>query len=69
MPPINIIRYRLIFLLLAGLKVAPVTAQTQATPQISSIVQLQIQDAIGPATSDYIERSMDKAVESGAKAV
>ncbi|MDP2180674.1 NfeD family protein [Methylicorpusculum sp.] len=69
MPPINIIRYSLIFLLLAGLKVAPVTAQTQATPQISSIVQLQIQDAIGPATSDYIERSMDKAVESGAKAV
>ncbi len=35
----------------------------------TTIVQLTIQDAIGPATSDYIERSMDKASESGAKAI
>ncbi|MBS3953938.1 MAG: nodulation protein NfeD [Methylomicrobium sp.] len=69
MPPIYFIRYCLIILTLASLKVAPVTAQTQVIPQGNSIVQLQIQDAIGPATSDYIERSMDKAVESGAKAV
>jgi membrane-bound serine protease (ClpP class) len=37
--------------------------------QPETIVQLTIQDAIGPATSDYIERSMDKAAESGALAV
>lgn len=35
----------------------------------ATIVQLTIQDAIGPATGDYIERSMDKAVDSGAKAI
>jgi membrane-bound serine protease (ClpP class) len=33
------------------------------------IFQLTIQDAIGPATSDYIERSMEKAVESGTEAI
>ncbi|WP_367026401.1 hypothetical protein ABZN20_00175 [Methylococcus sp. ANG] len=41
----------------------------QAAIPATTIVQLTIQDAIGPATSDYIERSMDKAAESGAKAV
>lgn len=43
-------------------------AAISSTPS-ASIVQLTIQGAIGPATSDYIERSMDKAVESGAKAI
>ncbi|MGD7033497.1 NfeD family protein [Methylotuvimicrobium buryatense] len=41
----------------------------QAAIPATPIVQLTIQDAIGPATSDYIERSMDKASESGAKAI
>ncbi|HBA65520.1 MAG TPA: serine protease [Methylococcaceae bacterium] len=41
----------------------------QAAIPATTIVQLTIQDAIGPATSDYIERSMDKAAESGAKAI
>ncbi len=41
----------------------------QAAIPATKIVQLTIQDAIGPATSDYIERSMDKASESGAKAI
>ncbi|WP_431067526.1 NfeD family protein [Methylotuvimicrobium sp.] len=41
----------------------------QAAIPATTIVQLTIQDAIGPATSDYIERSMDKASESGAKAI
>lgn len=40
-----------------------------SSPQSAAIVQLAIQNAIGPATSDYIERSMDKAVDSGAKAI
>jgi len=35
----------------------------------ATIVQLTIQGAIGPVTSDYIERSMDKAADSGAKAI
>ena len=33
------------------------------------IVQLDIAGAVGPATSDYIERNFDKAVESGAKMI
>lgn len=40
-----------------------------SSPQSAAIVQLAIQNAIGPATSDYIERSMATAVDSGAKAV
>ena len=46
-------------------------AQTdeKSSKQINTIVQLEIQDAIGPATSDYIERSMDKSIESGAYAI
>ena len=35
--------------------------------QPATIVQLSIQDAIGPATSDYVDRGMDKAAESGAR--
>ena len=31
------------------------------------IVQLDIEGAIGPATSDYLERNMDRALENGAK--
>lgn len=71
MLPIHFIGYLSALLLFAVLRVAPAGAQLQvASPsQTNTIVQLQVQDAIGPATSDYIERSMDKAVESGAKAV
>ena len=40
-------------------------------PQIKprTIIQLEIADAIGPATSDYIVRNLDKAAEAGAVAV
>lgn len=40
-----------------------------ASQHPGAIVQLTIQDAVGPAMSDYIARSMEKAVESGAKAI
>ena len=34
-----------------------------------SVVKLSVQDAIGPATSDYIERSLEKAAETNAELV
>lgn len=63
----------ILLLLLAVLPALSMSAQavddaTSSTPH-ATIVQLTIQDAIGPATGDYIERSMDKAVDSGAKAI
>jgi membrane-bound serine protease (ClpP class) len=65
---------RYIFLLLLAIFPALCMSAQTGNDAISSappatIVQLTIQGAIGPATGDYIERSMDKAVESGAKAV
>jgi membrane-bound serine protease (ClpP class) len=36
------------------------------TQQIGTIIQLDIEGAIGPATSDYIDRSLDKAAVSNA---
>jgi membrane-bound serine protease (ClpP class) len=36
------------------------------TQQIGTIIQLDIEGAIGPATSDYIDRSLDKAVATNA---
>jgi membrane-bound serine protease (ClpP class) len=36
------------------------------TQQIGTIIQLDIEGAIGPATSDYIDRSLDKAAMSNA---
>lgn len=35
----------------------------------SVIMQLEINDVIGPATADYIERNLQKAIDSGAMAV
>lgn len=60
----------LLQLMAMALYVDSVSAEHGPTDSFSSsIVQLTIHDAIGPATSDYIERSIDKASESGAKAV
>lgn len=59
-----------LLLVLVALPFGPVTAETREdTTPAATIIRLSIQDAIGPATSDYIERSMDKAADSGAKAV
>ena len=44
------------------------TDKNSAAPT-ATIIQLEIQDAIGPATSDYIERGIDKAFESEALAI
>lgn len=55
-----------VFALFAG----SIRAENHPEPlPTTTIIQLSISDAIGPATSDYIERSMDKAAESGAKAI
>lgn len=40
-----------------------------ASAKTVRIVQLSIHDAIGPATSDYFERSLDQAADSGVDAV
>ncbi|MGR9044309.1 MAG: hypothetical protein ACU83N_03370, partial [Gammaproteobacteria bacterium] len=75
MLPIHYIGHFAMLLLLVVLQTAPraapaLTLTDETEPmQVKPIVQLEIQDAIGPATSDYIERSMDKAVESNAQAI
>jgi len=63
----------ILLLLLASFPALLMSAQSgndgkSSTPP-ATIVQLTIQDAIGPVTSDYIERGMDKAADSGAKAI
>jgi membrane-bound serine protease (ClpP class) len=62
-----------VLLSLALLPVVQSHARTEDAGTVSRqpavIIQLAIQDAIGPATSDYLERSMEKAVESGADAI
>lgn len=73
MLPIHNIGHFAMLLLLVVLQTAPraapaLTDETESM-QVRPIIQLEIQDAIGPATSDYIERSMDKAVESNALAI
>jgi membrane-bound serine protease (ClpP class) len=51
--------------------VATVYAGERDSPpfKTSVIIQLEINDVIGPATADYIERNLQKAVDSGAMAV
>src|SRR5690625_6324745 len=41
-------------------------AETEAKPHVA---ELLVHGAIGPATTDYLTRSMDQAHEQGAKAV
>lgn len=73
MLPINFIGHFAMLLLIAVLQALPLPVQAQkdetSTSPANAIIQLEIQDAIGPATSDYIERGMDKAFESGAQAI
>ncbi|MGR9115979.1 MAG: NfeD family protein [Gammaproteobacteria bacterium] len=73
MLPIKFIGLFALLFLIALLQAAPLLAaiQTDGNPpsKPQTIVQLEIQDAIGPATSDYIERSFEKALESGAQAI
>jgi len=63
----------ILLLLLSSFPALLMSAQSGNDGKSSSppatIVQLTIQDAIGPVTSDYIERGMDKAADSGAKAI
>lgn len=68
----SIDRFGVLFLLaVLPVMLKPVKAENNgiSSSQSTTIIQLTIQDAIGPATSDYFERSMDKAAESGAMAV
>ena len=60
------IRLVLFLLLLAG--VTTVYAEQKANKS-SVVIQLEINDVIGPATADYIVRNLQKAIDSQAKAV
>lgn len=66
---VNHFRFFLI-LLMAALFSGPLWAEDDAgtveRPTSGKVVQLEVQGAIGPATSNYIERNLDKAAESGA---
>ncbi|MGR9051589.1 MAG: NfeD family protein [Gammaproteobacteria bacterium] len=72
MPAVNHFGRYAIAVLTAVLATVALMVMVQAnenTPTASSIVQLAIHDAIGPATADYIERGFDKAFDSGAQAI
>jgi len=64
-------RFRFVLLLLLT-AVSTVSAEGQnnhSLHQSSVIIQLQINNVIGPATADYIERNLQKAIDTQATAV
>jgi membrane-bound serine protease (ClpP class) len=61
---------RFVFLVFLTVVTAAYAGKKDSHPvQTSVIIQLEINDVIGPATTDYIERNLQKAVDSGAVAV
>ncbi|MGZ8929280.1 MAG: NfeD family protein, partial [Methylobacter sp.] len=61
---------RFVFLVFLTVVTAAYAGKKDSHPvQSSAIIQLEINDVIGPATADYIERNLQKAVDSGAVAV
>lgn len=62
---------RIVFLLLlAGVTtVYAENMDSQFINESSLVIQLEINDVIGPATADYIERNLQKAIDNRAKAV
>ncbi len=62
---------RFVVLLLLAV-VTTVHSEQKNSPSVikpSIVVQLEINDVIGPATADYIERNLQKAIDNRAKAV
>jgi len=62
---------RFVFLLLLAVVTTVHSEQKETQPvnKSSLVIQLEINDVIGPATADYIIRNLQKAIDSRAKAV
>ncbi|MGR8941589.1 MAG: NfeD family protein [Gammaproteobacteria bacterium] len=58
----------LLFALIIGLPY-PQRAFAAQDDAAGSVLQLDLEGAVGPATSDYIRRNFDKAVDAGAKMI
>ncbi len=63
------IRFVLLLLLTGVTTVHSGQKDSQPVNKSSVVIQLEINDVIGPATADYIERNLQKAIDSKAKAV
>jgi len=59
----------LLILLGVFLQSPPVVSATTTESYAGQVIQLTVHDAIGPATVDYIERSLDKAAQGQAELV
>lgn len=62
-------RFVLLLLLMLVTTAYSMEKNNQPLHQSSSIIQLEINGVIGPATADYIERNLQKAINSRAKSV
>lgn len=69
----NLSRFGTFILLLMFAVIPLLSAQRQAFADqdayVWRVLQLQIDGAVGPATSDYIGRNLDKALETGARMI
>jgi membrane-bound serine protease (ClpP class) len=64
-----VFRFVLLLLLAVATMVHSEPGDSLLTNQSSVIIQLEINDVIGPAAADYIERNLQKAIDSQAEAI
>jgi len=68
-PRITHVQWFLLLLTVIALFTPPRQAFAERTNSTEYILQLDIEGAVGPATSDYLVRHMNKASETGAKMI